>query len=74
MSATLALTTFARDDLAEARVWYEQERPGLGAEFAADFYNALHAIEAAPTAQTPAVAHRQRSPEFILAQLNRRLP
>lgn len=101
MSAKLALTTFAREDFAEARIWYDQERPGLGDEFAADFYAALHAIEAAPSAQTPsyppfrrrrfgrfpysvlfhiepaaiyvvAVVHRQRSPEFVLAQLNRR--
>lgn len=53
MSAALALTSYARGDLAECRLWYEQRRAGLGDEFAAEFYAALEAIAQAPTAQVP---------------------
>jgi len=52
MSARLALTSFARDDVAAARRWYDERRAGLGDEFAADFYRALAVIESHPTAQT----------------------
>lgn len=52
MTARLALTRFARSDVATARAWYEAQRGGLGSEFAADFYHALAVIQAHPSAQT----------------------
>lgn len=52
MSWSLELTQRARQDLAETRLWYEQQRAGLGGRLAAAFYAAVSKIRQAPTAQT----------------------
>ena len=53
MSFAFTLTRHVRADLATARLWYDREKPGLGADLAGEFYAAIEVLRHAPTAQTP---------------------
>ena len=48
MPPPLKLEPWARADVADAFVWYEQQRPGLGSEFLAEVARVLDAIEQHP--------------------------
>ena|SRR5437667_4407157 len=48
MPPRLLLEPEARADLAEAFVWYEEQRPGLGSEFFAEVARVLEHIERSP--------------------------
>ena len=50
MQPRLLLEPEARADLAEAFVWYEDQRPGLGSEFLAEVARVLENIERGPDA------------------------
>ena len=48
MPRRVMLELWARADVADAFVWYEQQRPGLGGEFLAEVARVLDAIEQHP--------------------------
>jgi plasmid stabilization system protein ParE len=48
MPRPVVLEPWARADVADAFLWYEQQRPGLGSEFLAEIARVLHAIEQRP--------------------------
>ena len=52
MQPRLLLEPEARADLADAFVWYEDQRPGLGSEFLAEVARVLENIERGPDAHT----------------------
>lgn len=41
----------AYDDLRAARDWYEEQSPGLGAEFIAEFWRTIEALDLHPAVQ-----------------------
>ena len=46
---TLIVTLQAFNDVAQARDWYERQRPGLGADFVSKVGETLAMIEAIPS-------------------------
>ncbi len=52
MSLPLLITQEAEEDLADAKVWYERRRAGLGARFVLCVEAALDHIRRAPEAST----------------------
>jgi plasmid stabilization system protein ParE len=48
MPRPVVLEPWARADVADGFLWYEQQRPGLGNEFLAELARVLHAIEQHP--------------------------
>ena len=50
MSTHLTIRPAAESDMADARDWYERQRPGLGGEFLTAVEDAFARIEASPEA------------------------
>lgn len=50
MSLPLIITPEAEDDLAEAKAWYNQQRPGLGEEFVLCVEEGFDRIQRMPNA------------------------
>jgi plasmid stabilization system protein ParE len=48
LSYSVSIRISARHDIAEAEDWYEEREPGLGAQFRAEFYDAITRISDNP--------------------------
>lgn len=57
MSRALLIRAAAETDLAEAKAWYERQRPALGEQFIAAVQNALERIERLP--ESAPIVHSQ---------------
>lgn len=53
----------AYDDLRDARDWYDEQNPGLGAELIAEFWRTVNAVAHSPT--TPRTVELPESDEVI---------
>ena len=60
----------AADEAIEAAAWYEEQRPGLGIEFAQAFHAALDLLEAeiVPLTTFPGSAGREGAKRLILSR------
>ena len=60
----------AADEAIEAAAWYEEQRPGLGIEFARAFHTALDLLEEeiVPLSNMPGSAGREGAKRLILSR------
>lgn len=61
MSYRLRLQPEARDDIREARLWYDEQRAGLGKDFVQEVETALGAIRSNPARFSPIYRHFRRA-------------
>lgn len=61
MSYRLRLQPEARDDIREARLWYDEQRAGLGREFVEEVETVLGAIRTNPARFTVVYRHFRRA-------------
>lgn len=61
MSYKLRLQPEARDDIREARLWYDEQRAGLGREFVEEVETVLGAIRSNPARFTVVYRHFRRA-------------
>ncbi len=61
MSYKLRLQPEARDDIREARLWYEKQRAGLGGEFVQEVEAALGAVRTNPARFSLVYKHFRRA-------------
>ena len=68
--ARVGILEEAADEAIEAAAWYEEQRPGLGIEFAQAFHAALDLLEEeiAPLSNMPGEASRSGAKRLILSR------
>ena len=66
MSLPVRLLPEARDEFDAATDWYEQQRPGLGADFVARVREVLQRISAMPGITRTRTRHRASATRFAM--------